>query len=64
MALQVEEKPTLPFVVYNDASEIDYSPEEALKYGLEMVKVIRKALGTIEIGSKVRQDVWDAELAK
>lgn len=60
---QQQIKPTL-FTVYNTANEIVHTPEAALKEGLGMVKTIKDTLKQLELGSKLRQEVWDRELTK
>ncbi|KAF8974240.1 hypothetical protein BDZ97DRAFT_1945601 [Flammula alnicola] len=57
-----EVKPKL-FAVYSSAAEISYVPEDALKAGLGMTKTIKESLKKLELGSKLRQEVWDRELA-
>ncbi|KAF5388296.1 hypothetical protein D9615_000347 [Tricholomella constricta] len=50
------------FTIYTSADEIEYAPEEALKEGLGMVKSIKSSLKHLQLGSKLRQDVWMREL--
>ncbi|KAF8076309.1 hypothetical protein FPV67DRAFT_1664591 [Lyophyllum atratum] len=52
----------LIFTVYNSADEIEYAPEDALQEGLCMVKSIKSSLKHLQLGSKLRQDVWLREL--
>ncbi len=52
------------YSVYNSASDVPYSPEGALQEGLGMVKSIEQGLGKLQLGSKLRQDVWHRELEK
>lgn len=52
------------FKVFNSADDITYAPETALKEGVGMVKTIKEALKKLELGSKLRQDVWDREIKK
>ncbi|KDR83818.1 hypothetical protein GALMADRAFT_236220 [Galerina marginata CBS 339.88] len=51
------------FTVYESAADISHAPEEALKEGLGMVKTVKNSLKQLELGSKLRQEVWDRELA-
>ncbi|KAH9482911.1 Nuclear GTPase SLIP-GC [Psilocybe cubensis] len=50
------------FRAYQNASEITYSPENALKDGLGMVQTMKKALKHLEFGSKLREEVWKREI--
>lgn len=52
----------LPFVKYERADDIDYSPEKAMAQGLSMVKVLADHVGKLELGSKLRKDVWMREV--
>lgn len=52
------------FKKYESATEIPYAPEDALKEGLGMVKSIKTSIKTIQLGSKLRQDVWMRELER
>ena len=52
------------FTIHEDASEITYIPEDALKEGLGMVKTIKQTLTKLELSSKLRAEVWDRELTK
>lgn len=52
------------FTVYEDASEITYVPEDALKEGLGMIKTIKQSLSKLELSSKLRAEVWDREITK
>lgn len=58
-----EMKPTL-YTVYNVATDISYAPEEALKTGLGMVKTIKENIKKLELGSKLRKDVWLREIER
>ncbi|KAF6762688.1 hypothetical protein DFP72DRAFT_876603 [Ephemerocybe angulata] len=49
--------------VYESASDIDYAPENALHEGLNMVKTIEDTVKTLVLGSKLRQEVWQREIA-
>ncbi|KAG7097036.1 hypothetical protein E1B28_004429 [Marasmius oreades] len=50
------------FTVHQDASEISYDPEKALKEGLEMVSSVQKAMNGLQVGSKLRRQVWSKEI--
>ena len=52
------------FTIHEDASEITYIPEDALKEGLGMVKTIKQTLTKLELSSKLRAEVWDREITK
>ena len=52
------------FDKHASADEIDYTPENALKAGLSYVKVIDKNVKRLELGSKMRKDVWLREIAR
>ncbi|PBL02484.1 hypothetical protein ARMGADRAFT_1005847 [Armillaria gallica] len=56
------QRPAMLYSVYNSASDVPYSPEGALQEGLGMVKSIEQGLGKLQMGSKLRQDVWHREL--
>jgi len=62
----VTQEPIKPkfFTVYDDAATITHTPEDALKEGLGMVKAIKESLKKLELGSKLRQEVWDREIGK
>lgn len=62
----LQEQLALPthFTVYNSADSILHTPEAAFKEGLGMVKVIKENLKALELGSKLRREVWDREIAK
>lgn len=52
------------FEKHATAEEIDYTPEKALHAGLSMVKLIDKSVKRLELGSKMRKDVWLREIAR
>ncbi|PPR06571.1 hypothetical protein CVT24_001752 [Panaeolus cyanescens] len=54
--------PKMAFTVFQNAQEIDYIPESALKEGIGMVKSIKDALKKLELGSKLRKEVWAREI--
>ncbi|KAF8913833.1 hypothetical protein CPB84DRAFT_1757667 [Gymnopilus junonius] len=51
------------FKAYKNAEEILPVPENTIKEGLGMVKTLKERLKLLELGSKLRQEVWDRELA-
>ncbi|CDO74067.1 hypothetical protein BN946_scf185043.g117 [Trametes cinnabarina] len=50
------------FNKYSKIAEIEYAPEEALKEGLAMVKTLKLSLKSLDVGSKMRQEVWMNEI--
>ena len=52
------------FTVYNSSDDIEHTPEASFKEGLGMVKAIKEFLKKLELGSKLRREVWDREIAK
>lgn len=50
--------------VYNSADDIKYLPEDALNEGLSMVKTIKANIKKLELGSKLRKDVWLREIER
>jgi hypothetical protein len=56
-----ERKPSL-YTVYNSAAEIPYQPEDALKEGVGMVNTLKASIKKLELGSKLRKDVWLREI--
>ncbi|VDC06880.1 unnamed protein product [Peniophora sp. CBMAI 1063] len=51
------------FEKHASAAEIDYTPEKALQAGLSFTKVVDKSVKKLELGSKMRKDVWLREIA-
>jgi hypothetical protein len=60
---QPENVRPIHFTVYESSDDIVHTPEAAFKQGLGMVKVIKESLKKLELGSKLRRDVWDREIA-
>ena len=58
-----EAKPSL-YAVYNSATEIPYQPEAALKEGVGMVNALKASIKKLELGSKLRKDVWLREIER
>jgi hypothetical protein len=40
------------------SEDIAYTPEEALRQGLLMVNSIRAGVKTLDLGNKMRKEVW------
>ncbi|KAF8589963.1 hypothetical protein K439DRAFT_1628171 [Ramaria rubella] len=61
------EAPVLPpaplYNIYGSVHEIAYTPENALRQGLGMVKTIKNDIKKLELGSKMRKEVWLREVA-
>ncbi|KAG8900084.1 hypothetical protein FRC01_010271, partial [Tulasnella sp. 417] len=57
-----EEIPDMEDVPLTSPSTIQYTPEDALKTGLGIVSVIKDKIRLLDIGSKMRKDVWKKEL--
>ncbi len=53
-----------PFTVYQSEDDITYVPEDALKQGLGMVKSMKHNIKRLELGSKLRKDVWLREIER
>ena len=60
---------SLPFVpkepdykLYDTVNDINYTPENALTEGVAMVRDISSSLKSIELGSKLRKEVWMKEI--
>ena len=50
--------------IYANATDIVYTPENSLEHGLEMLKNIKYHVNKLEVGSKLRKDVWLREITK
>ncbi|KZT24461.1 hypothetical protein NEOLEDRAFT_1134832 [Neolentinus lepideus HHB14362 ss-1] len=46
------------YEVYSTSDEIPYMPETALSEGMKMVKAMKTSIKKIDLGSKLRKDVW------
>ena len=57
---------TIPttYAVFESPNEIHYTPEEFLKEGVKMVKNIKSHVKRLELGSKLRKEVWLGEIAR
>jgi hypothetical protein len=51
------------FRLYDSANDIVYTPEGALQEGLGMVKTLKVGIDKLELGSKLRKDVWLREIS-
>ncbi|KAL5527490.1 hypothetical protein ACEPAG_6281 [Sanghuangporus baumii] len=51
------------FTIFNSPGDIAYSPERFLEEGANMVKAIKAHVNRLEIGSKLRKDVWMREIS-
>ncbi|KAJ3528184.1 hypothetical protein NMY22_g9515 [Coprinellus aureogranulatus] len=49
---------------YQHASDIEYTPEKALKVALKTVKEVQRSLGKLTISNPLREVVWNNELAE
>lgn len=52
------------YTVYGSVDDINYEPEEAMKQGLGMVKALDANIKKLELGSKLRKDVWLREIER
>ncbi|KAG2369878.1 hypothetical protein BDR07DRAFT_1526349 [Suillus spraguei] len=50
------------YQLYDSADNIAYTPEAALQAGLGMVKTLKAGINKLELGSKLRKDVWLREI--
>ncbi|KAJ3937366.1 MAG: hypothetical protein NXY57DRAFT_981850 [Lentinula lateritia] len=50
------------YTVYRSVGDVPYSSESALREGLEMVQCLRAYMGKLNLGSKLRQNVWNKDL--
>ncbi|KAF9006452.1 hypothetical protein BDQ17DRAFT_284172 [Cyathus striatus] len=58
------EQETTPFYdVFDNAKDIIYAPEDAIKQGVGMVKSIKAGLKCLKLGSKLRHEVWMSEIS-
>ncbi len=61
---QPPQPPKSYYKVYEKAEDINYVPEDALKEGLGMVRAMKASIKMVDLGSKMRSDVWAAEIEK
>ena len=52
------------YTMYAAVAEITYAPENALEEGVGMVNAIKNSLKKLNLGSKLRQDVWSREIER
>jgi hypothetical protein len=52
------------YQLYDSADNIPYTPEAALQVGLGMVRTLKAGINKLELGSKLRKDVWLREVDK
>lgn len=52
------------FKMYKSAQEIQYTPETSLQEGINMVKTLKAHINHLELGSKMRKDVWMKEITR
>lgn len=50
------------YQIFDKYEDIEYVPENALKNGLNMVATLKDSLKKLELGSKLRKDVWMREI--
>lgn len=51
------------YTTYASVQEIAYTPEMALQQGIGMVKTMKKDIQKLELGSRMRKEVWLREVA-
>jgi hypothetical protein len=61
----VKRPPASPnlYTTYESVHDIIYTPETALQQGLGMVKAIKGHIHRLELGSRMRKEVWLREVA-
>ena len=52
------------FTTYDSSAVIDYTPEKSLHENLNMVKTLKGHVKQLELGSKMRKDVWLKEIER
>lgn len=52
------------YTVYGVVDDIPYTPENALKEGLEMINTVKNSLKRLKLGSKLREEVWSREIER
>ena len=55
-------KPEAVYRQYKSADEIEYTPERALQEGIAMVQDLGEHLKRLDVGSKLRKEVWAKEV--
>ncbi|OCH93606.1 hypothetical protein OBBRIDRAFT_790131 [Obba rivulosa] len=51
-----------PYKTYEFAESIKYSPEDAWKEGLEKVDIIKMNMQNLNMGSKLRREIWEHDI--
>lgn len=49
---------------YNSVADIAYTPEGALKEGIQMIQTLQERINTLRLGSKMREEVWKRDIEK
>lgn len=52
------------FKEYKTVDEVQYSPEAALRHGNKMVQMFKSRIESMNLGSKLRQEVWARDITK
>ena len=52
------------FLMHQTAAEIAYRPEGALSQGVAMVKALEFTVKKLDLGSRLRKEVWQREIDK
>jgi hypothetical protein len=52
------------YITYASHQDISYEPEEALRQGLGMLRAIKHGVKKLEMGSKLRKEVWLREIER
>lgn len=60
----VAEPPKESYHVFSGPGDILYAPEEALVQGLHMVKTLKANVKKLELGNKLRKEVWLREIER
>ena len=55
---------TIRYSQYENAQAIDYIPEVLIAEGIRMLKSLEEGLKTLTIGNKLREEVWQREIAR
>lgn len=51
------------YETYMSVQDIAYTPEKALHQGLGMVKTVKKEIQKLELGTRMRKEMWLREIA-
>ena len=52
------------FEEHKSAEEIAYSPEAAVKEGINMIQTLKVQMRNLKLGSKLREEVWAREISR